>query len=484
MKRTKRLLKPRVLLTLALCAIAAPAAAGPSTARTASRTNTTTTLSTTASTIAGHGVIQTSGGDDDEVCTCIAEYSDGTSEQVADCSRSECPDLDTYNACRNAESTGVMPIGGCQLLEACECDCRSTELTTSEYFDEDIYLAGLPNLWQFDYACGAFGQNAVGCGPVAASMVMYWWAQQGYEGLVTGLMTGAGVSPAVREHDWQGMVETFRDDYLDGGICVADQYATLQGTMRDGLEDFINDGGYTASVDHYKVCDGCNRNASDEITADSGLDIILDELASGRPVIMGFNVGRAMDDTTFYDDYETDSVEAYSGELSNGAPLSGIISHYAVITGYERVDGQDLLLLNMGWAGSYDIRFLWNVAGKWLHLYTVDLNGAPDGDDFCAIDRGIDPTFLDSADLDLSFDWDIAPQTVLAGTSCGVLREVHVSEYYPTWSGPTFECDPFAGLDDVQTADPWDIGGTTTTNTHEPGGYQGGAPILDQIPPP
>jgi len=51
---------------------------------------------------------------------------------------------------------------------------------------DDVVLTGIPDLWQFNYMCGsnAVSANAVGCGPVSAAMVMYWWAQRGYGHLV------------------------------------------------------------------------------------------------------------------------------------------------------------------------------------------------------------------------------------------------------------------------------------------------------------
>lgn len=474
MERTILSSPRRAALIALLCAIASPAAARPNASQATRAANTGQVGAATPRDAPAGGAQTTGGANDDEVCFCTATYSDGTEDSVPECARSECPDLELYSSCRNEE-----PTGECRLLESCECDCRSTELATSTYYDPDVLLAGVPNLWQFDYRCGAFGMNAVGCGPVAASMMMYWWAQQGYDGLVDGFMSGPGSSPAVREHDWQAMVSAFRDDYLNGGICVVDQYATLQGTMRDGIDEYIADSGYSASVGHYKVCDDCNRNESEELSSSQGLELILDELRAGRPVIMGFNVGRAMNETVTLDD-EDGTLVPYSGELSNGTPLTGIISHYAVITGYRHVEGQDVLIMNLGWEGWYDIAFLWNPAGAWLHLYTIDLNGAPTGDDFCAIDRGIDATFLDSADLDLSSAWSGTPYTVLAGNSCGILREVTVSEYYPTWSGTHFECDPFGGFgQDIEQGGV--LGGTTTNDPRGGGLQQGGRPpILDE----
>ena len=67
-------------------------------------------------------------------------------------------------------------------------------------------------------------------------------------------------------------------------------------------------------------------------------------------------------------------------------------------------------VMNLGWEpdenGSpwVDIPVLWQPAGKWLHLYTVKIAGAPDGDDWCVIDNGINESFLVSDHLDASFE--------------------------------------------------------------------------------
>lgn len=425
----------------------------------------------------------------DEVCTCTASYSNGSSELVSECSRSECPDPERYVDCRNAASTGVMPIEGCVLLESCDCTCTTREPRSGERYGDDVGLSGVPNLWQFDYRCGAFGENAVGCGPVAASMITYWWAQQGYDGLVHGLTSG-GNTPASAEHDWKAMVRTFRDDYLNGGICISGQYATLQTTLRSGIKEYFEDSGYAADVDHYKVCSDCNRNQPEEIDPGRALGIIEGELRYGRPVIIGFNVGRATERTRELaeDGYV---YEVYSGELSNGG--DGWIDHYAVVTGYERIDGEDVLIMNVGWDHTdegdawVDIPFLWKPAGRWLHVYTVDVEDAPDGFDWCALDRGIDDTFLASAELDASYaDPDAGPETVLAGTRCGIVRDVTEYEYYPTWSGTSFECDPFAELEhDLEQA----LDHTPGTLGESANGNPRGNPedhdlILDHIPPP
>lgn len=431
----------------------------------------------------------------DEICECTASYSDGTEEVVGECERSECPDLERYNTCRDAQSTGIMPIGGCRLLEACACDCWPTEPRIGHDYGDDVFLSGVPNLWQFDYACGFLGKNAVGCGPVAAAMVTYYLVEQGFDSLVSGAYFN-GSTPATATHDWQELVKTFRDDYLDGGICwgPSGQYATLQTTMRNGIEDFIEDAGYPADVDHYKVCDDCNRNEPEELDPQAGLSLIRDELTAGRPVIMGFNAKRATETDSTFEEDGTDHF-VFTGRLSNGG--DGWIDHYAVVTGYRNIAGRDVVYVNMGLEytdsgePSVDQPFLWNPGGEWLHLYTVDIPDEPEGDDWCVIDNGIDLSFFQSEELDASFEAvdvdgdDLAdpPVHLVAGASCGIHRTVSEYEYWPHWSGVTFECDPYAELEQDLEQMEQPFGDADTTGHGDPGGSYG-PPIVEWIPPP
>ena len=121
-----------------------------------------------------------------------------------DNARARCTDVTSLATCKD-DPDGA----GCNnYLLRCECDCTAVDPTTEFEHGpfEDIFLTGIPNLWQFDYMCGDnnVSANAVGCGPVAAAMVMYWWAQQGYEGLVDEFLHGSG-SPAEEPHDWQDL---------------------------------------------------------------------------------------------------------------------------------------------------------------------------------------------------------------------------------------------------------------------------------------
>ena len=270
-------------------------------------------------------------------CSCEQTYRNGADMSVSTCddTQSQCADLDVVQGCEDD------PDGpDCNYLVRCECDCTALAQTTEfEHgpFD-DVVLTGIPDLWQFDYMCGsnAVSANAVGCGPVSAAMVMYWWAQRGYGHLVDDYLVGGGSGPAEQEHDWQALVRELRAHYLNGGICVpfgGGQYATLMGKMTTGIEEYIEDAGYHAVVNHWKVCDDCNAGADDEITGGAALDLIKDELDAGRPVIMGFNAGQAFDG--FIPVWNGSAMETvYIGELSNGAPAD---RHDRSLRGHHRL---------------------------------------------------------------------------------------------------------------------------------------------------
>jgi hypothetical protein len=419
----------------------------------------------------------------------------GREVRVASCDNAgdRCSDIDILLDCQED------PDGPeCDYLRQCECNC--TALDESVEFEhgpyDDVVLTGVPDLWQFDFKCNislelSVGDNAVGCGPVSAAMVMYWWAQQGYEHLVDDFLVGDGSGPAEQEHDWQALVRTLREDYLDGGFCLGfggGQYATPMWTMSTGLREYIQDAGYTVNVDHWKVCEDCNAGGADEIHGGDALALIKDELEAGRPVIMGFNVGKAQDvlvpiyhDGAWYD--------VYIGELSNGAPITGIISHYAVITGYRRLGGLDVLSLNLGWNdGTTDQLFAWNPGGKWMHLYTVDITSKALGTPWCTIDRGVDEDevdafsqpYVETSHVESSTPSTTNELTVLAGTSCGIAREGEWVSWYDT----THQLETCVTAGDLPTEEEMaDVVGTQTTTMgpRDEGGFTGGgSPILDQ----
>jgi hypothetical protein len=486
--RSKEIHMPRRLRTdlvrgaLALAALLAAAPASAELRAAGSRLN--PNPNTSSSPVATTNDYGGSFIDDGYECTCVEHYRNGVDAFVFSCEDDamECPDLSLLADCRDDASTP-----GCDdYLVHCECDCTALEQTTEFEPHEDVMLTGIPELWQFDSRCDAItGIVPVGCGPVAGAMLLYHWAQLGYENLVEDFLI-SGSDPAVEVQDWQALVQDLRDDYLDGGFCVPfTGYATEMGKMASGLEDFIEDAGYDADVDHFKVCESCPANAADELTSNEGLSMIKTELKAGRPLIMGFNSSRAMRSETQVtnDDGETDWF--YTGELSNGMPIGGTIDHYAVITGYFRLDGRDVISVNTGW-GWPDLNFEWNPAGKWLHLYAVDIDGALNGDDWCSIDRGV-TAFSPTSNVYMShaynaYDSEDNDLNVLAGDSCGIAREgetvryfdeTHTDERCPTMQHLPTESDlPLIG------------GGTSSGGTHGGTGWNGGgAPILDELEP-
>lgn len=418
---------------------------------------------------------------DGYACTCVETYMHGGEASVLSCDHTaeRCADIDVLVDCQED------PDGpDCDYLRRCECDC--TALVETEEFEhgpfEDVVLTGIPDLWQFDFMCGdnAVSDNAVGCGPVSAAMLLYWWAQQGYGALVDNL------------EDWQALVRELRADYLDGGICVpvgGGQYAALMGKMTTGIQDYIEDAGYDVDVDHWKVCDDCKAGAADEIQGGEALALIKDELEAGRPVIMGFNAGKAFEVSIPVDAGET----LYIGDLSNGDAVTGIINHYALITGYRRVGSLDVLTLNVGWQDeTTDHLVAWSPAGKWLHLYTVDITSPPDGHPWCTIDRGVDelhsppraeafsPPYVELSHLERSTPSTTNELTPVAGTSCGIAREGDTVNYFDT----THQLETCVTANDLPTEEDVDdllYGQTTTAGTRDEVLTSGGGlPILDR----
>ncbi len=367
-------------------------------------------------------------------CQCRLRYSDGPTLPVDDCDTNLCPSFDELRGCEATAS-------GCELVASCTCECEHSYQGIRQTESEDTLLSGVVNLWQFEHGCGSRPPvtgpgtivlnppNAIGCGPIAGAEILYWWAQQGYAGLVAQHLGGTGAGPEDRAHDWQSLAAELYDEYF-ATICVpGGQTAVAPPSFTKGLRDYIADAGYSSSVGHYKVCDGCNVNGDDELTSAGGLELVKSELRAGRPVVMGFNAGRALAVQIHLVDVEAGAPESlltYFGELSNGTPITGTISHYGVITGYRRFAGQDVVTVNLGWgegaSSTTDIPFLWNPAGKWLHLHTVEIYDDPDGQAWCALDRGLSNAYWDSTLLGLSHSGG-SIEEVLAPSSCGIDRD-------------------------------------------------------------
>ena len=221
---------------------------------------------------------------------------------------------------------------------------------------------------------------------------------------------------------------------------------------------------------------------------------IKDELEAGRPVIMGFNSGRAFDvSIPVWNGSSWETV--YIGELSNGTPVAGTIDHYAVVTGYRRLGGLDVLTMNLGWNDeTTDHNVKWTPAGKWLHLYTVDITSSPDETEWCSIDRGVDEDtsppraeafsypYVEISHVESTTPSDTLQLTQLAGTACGIAREGETVSYYDT----THEEEPClnGGISPTQTDLP-DKYDSTDDGSDRGTDIDDGPPIVDrQVPLP
>lgn len=278
-------------------------------------------------------------------------------------------------------------------------------LVKEERTDEDgLFVRGVPDFWQFPYGCTGWNSrpNLVGCGNIAMAELIYWYASMGYPELVEDSHVENTVSSSVLDmmkdifddnsrpwpsvfHSWTHLVREIRDDYVNG-ICVPAYgrdrglYAVDQPGFMNGLEDFASDRGVDLNV---------NVHLIDRNNADDGLEIIKEELAAGRPVAIRFNSGRA--NNSFGIDSETGEM-FFSGFLSNGTPVFGTNDHYSIITGYRKTaSGRDLIYMNLGlgdlpsnvFPEGTDSAHEWNVAGRWVRLYTIEMGDEPSAEPTC-----------------------------------------------------------------------------------------------------
>jgi len=419
---------------------------------------------------------------DGESCSCTRTYIDGHTEQSSTCDEAstECLSIDTLVACQDDPLAPACSDG----LDRCECYCHGDSQLRFDHEPEDgVYLTGIPNFWQHDSVCQPYGYYApIGCGPLAMTMLLYWYDQQGWPGLAPGSLEISGL----RVHDWQQAAE-YAAEWMPR-ICspTGSGTAVLPHELAPALDDYLSiHVGHPSWVAHWKVCGGCNTTQSDQLLPAEGIDIVKGQLEAGRPVIVGFNLSPAIESQA-----TVDGETIYTGELSNGSLVTGTISHYGVITGYRRAsDGRDVLYMNAGLivsdgSTSEDMAFEWNVGGKWLHLYTVNPGGGPlSGIDWCPMDdllatgnlaRQFAPLAQSQprASVSLSHASRVGPGaserlTVLAGSSCGIARAGAYELYTPGWTEslscavpgdlpPPFDptASQYSSRDDATEADP------------------------------
>jgi hypothetical protein len=373
-------------------------------------------------------------------CTCTKTFRSGrtTSPSTCDDLAPSCADLATLQGCDGRTD------GPCDLPVSCDCDCTGEPYDTFDHVPGDgVYLTGLPDLYQFDYGCGA-DPNAIGCGPIAISMMEYAWSERGYTGL-----TKESLTAIPGQQGWRDLAKTVRNDM--SGFCVPgaliDPLSFLDpnepnqdgefGVTQDELERELNAYstamGYEPSVSHYRVCGDCDVKDPGDLSKADGLAKITEVLEAGNPLIIGFDTGAAGKTSQI-----VDGEKVYTGNLSVGI---GWINHYALITGYRHsTSGMDVIYMNTGLDGTpADIAFQWNPAGQWTHLFTYAPVGAADGLKFCPLDGDLSTYFAWSKGLQLSHAGKTTTSptrtlTPLGGGSCGVVRDGKHELVVPAWS--------------------------------------------------
>jgi hypothetical protein len=377
---------------------------------------------------------------DGMTCTCTQTYRSGRTACVSSCDLIVgCPDLDLLHDCDG------LSTGKCDLPTTCDCHCEGPEQVYQDHGPDDgVYLTGIPDLWQFAYGCDLGGANAVGCGPIAMSMMYYAFAERGYTGLTKPHLTAGGLE------DWKDLTKTVRG-YTSGtcipGLFVAGstgEFMVTEDEIARDLPAYPTDRGYQASSSHYRVCDGCGLDQPTDITTSAGLTVIRSQLEAGRPVLIGLNI------TTAMSSYVTtvDNQIVYTGDLAGGS--TGWINHYALITASTRTkDGRDVLYLNTGLlnkAGDKvpaDLIVQWKSNHKWTHLFTLSISGAPDGSAFCPIDDLMTPMFSDGGKVDYSNEHMAGTITNAADghnhgftpyagvVQCGIALDTHTETFTP-----------------------------------------------------
>jgi hypothetical protein len=293
-------------------------------------------------------------GADEAECTCTAHYLDGSTASVPEC------DPMLPDSCCELED-GELPPGTdpADCLNYCECDCTDQEFSTIYY---DHLLRGVPNFFQHEIPSQSIfcdANVAVGCGPIAAAMIMTWYDNLGHDALLDHHHNTDGAFL------WQDLAEEFREDYLNGN-CWNDVTFVTPNSMAGGMISYIHDAGLYGYVWHDEI------NRSSEL---DGWQTIKDEIEENRPLVLGYNV----------------SASSIGGGLS--------IDHYAVITGHSTALGTHEIRVNQGWGIDSQETLEWDIPVGKVHLYAVEVTATPTGNLECAHDTPLDQLFAEDPEL-------------------------------------------------------------------------------------
>lgn len=140
-------------------------------------------------------------------------------------------------------------------------------------FASTAFISGVPNFdqWPDDFYTAFLddGNAAVGCGPVAAATVLAWHDSLGFTNLVTEHENGGGFSAnnSATYTGWRGTA--VRLNVLMNTTEIGSQAYTLPGNFEDGLEEYIENRGYSYSF------------AEVDETTD-----FISQIVNGRPLLM------------------------------------------------------------------------------------------------------------------------------------------------------------------------------------------------------
>jgi hypothetical protein len=251
--------------------------------------------------------------------------------------------------------------------------------------DDGRFIRGVPNLDQYPVDI-SFGKTAaVGCGPLAVAELMIWYASIGYPELASNHENSAG------RIQWKDLTDDLRDRlptstlFSDGGTSIDPGQK-----MADAIEDYIEDQGYSATVQWDIAKDGDEKKS---------LKVVKSYINNGKPVLIAFDTG------------DKDTLHTEVG-----------YDHMALVVGYE----DDQVLINMGNGRGDNQWYKWDFDGGKVFTMVVQMDSMRYTDEtWCAHDDGLSAHLTDTSGMGYttqSSDYDdYAMAYHLAGEGCGVL---------------------------------------------------------------
>lgn len=340
---------------------------------------------------------------------CTKTYTNGRTIRTSSCGgefeSQVCCSFDDY----------IADIGGC--VAHCECSYEEERVRTrvTDEIHHPTLLRGVPIFLQYD-AKDRSGNQPVGCGGVAVSMLASWFSARGYTKLTKAYKSDGEVN-------WKALTTELAEDYLDTWIRN-NASPTYIRKIQSGIEKYWEDKGYDVHVNKYKTKDGEEAEEFKRIKA---------SINAGRPVIIGFDVDLNK-----------------GGGIGGGGDDFGWIDHYGLIVGYDDTGARNKVYINMGWGdvngslcssdgtdchgienGVVKVKF--KVGKGKVHTWHVSMNGEqktkkdgvvvtscpiPDPDDSFKPNKidgtAIGATFEDESSLPVK-------NVLIAGTDCAVV---------------------------------------------------------------